>query len=113
LFSNVFNTETPIIDYYTQILQEKLSSNPKAKKYLKETKEFKKLTEIINMTRKGSFEKIQLLLDILKKSYLIDSQSKDYKFNINELCQDRYKISLQKCVFDVSFISSLRSTFFS
>jgi hypothetical protein len=73
LFSHTFQSDVKIIDYYIQNMQDKLSSNPKAKKYFGELKELKKVTEIIDMARKNSFEKIQLLLDILKKSYLIDN----------------------------------------
>lgn len=113
LFSNTFQSETKIIDYYIEMLQEKLSSNPKAKKYLVELRELRKVTEIIDMARKSSFEKIQLLLDILKKSYLIDNQWEDYKFNLSELFEDRYKIWLQNCVFDPSFICSLWSIYIS
>ena len=72
-FSNTFQSDISIIDYYIQTLQDKLSTNSKTKKYLSELKELKKVTEIIDMARKSSFEKIQLLLDILKKSYLIDN----------------------------------------
>lgn len=113
LFSNTFQSDIRIIDYYIQNLQDKLSTNSKAKKYLSELKELKKVTEIIDMARKSSFEKIQLLLDILKKSYLIDNNWEDYKFNLSELCEDRYKISLQNCVFDPSFICSLWSIYVS
>jgi predicted RNA binding protein with dsRBD fold (UPF0201 family) len=74
LFSNTFQSDIKIIEYYIQNLTDKLHSNPKAKKYLSELKELVKVTEIIDMARKSSFEKIQLLLDILKKSYLVDNQ---------------------------------------
>ncbi len=113
LFSNTFQSDIKIIEYYIQNLTDKLHSNPKAKKYLSELKELVKVTEIIDMARKSSFEKIQLLLDILKKSYLVDNQWEDYKFNLSELCDDRYKIWLQSCVFDPSFICALWSIYIS
>lgn len=113
LFSNTFQSETKVIDYYMDKLQIQLYWNKNAKKYFSEFKELKKVTEIIDMARKSSFEKIQLLLDILKKSYLIDNQWEDYKFNISEMFEDRYKIWLQNSVFSPSFICSLQSIFTS
>jgi hypothetical protein len=92
LFSKTLQSDQRVIDYYIQKLQSKLDSNPKTKKYLSEIKELKKITDIIDMTRKSSFEKIQLLLDILKKSYLIENIQQNYVFNLSDLFDDRYKI---------------------
>lgn len=112
LFSKTLQSDQRVIDYYIQKLQSKLNLNPKTKKYLSEIKELKKITDIIDMTRKSSFEKIQLLLDILKKSYLIDNIQENYIFNLSILFEDRYKIWLQKSVFDTSFLRSLWTIYY-
>ncbi|MCF7835199.1 class I tRNA ligase family protein [Candidatus Gracilibacteria bacterium] len=104
LFSPSSFGEKTIIEYYIEIFNKLLSQNQKTKSFLPEIKELKTITDIIGKTRKSSFEKIQLLLDILKKSYLIESEGENYVFQINELFENRYKMNLQKFIFDSYFL---------
>lgn len=113
LFSPSGFSGKTIIEYYIELFNKLLSKNPKTKIFLQEIKDLKLITQIIEKTRQSSLEKIQSLLDILKKSYLIDSIWEDYYFQINDLLDNRYKTYLQDFVFDPYFLRCFWTVYIS